>query len=84
VVLTSIYNLTTPENPITDQVPSFYILTTRDNALPRFIQEQYALQTVAWKRENIFELDSDHIPHLSHPKELTELLKNALERIVMA
>jgi hypothetical protein len=53
----------------------------QDNAIPGCIQDEYALQTVAGNRENIFKLASGHVPHLSHPMELEDLLRKTLKRI---
>jgi pimeloyl-ACP methyl ester carboxylesterase len=71
-----------PSDSITSYVKTFYIQATRDKAIPAFVQDEYALRTVSGNRNDILKIDSDHIPHLSHPAELAQLLRDALSEII--
>jgi len=50
-------------------LPSTYVLTERDNAVPASHQE-----VMAPRCGNLVRLDSDHSPFMSHTTQLTSLL----------
>jgi pimeloyl-ACP methyl ester carboxylesterase len=63
---------------IYNRVPSTYIYAERDRAVPDIPQTLYAKYVA--KTEDIIRIDSDHIPFLSHPKELAAAIRNAIAK----
>jgi pimeloyl-ACP methyl ester carboxylesterase len=58
-------------------VPSTYIVTSRDRAISPAAQSLWA-KSAAWQEE----IDSDHSPMLSHPDELAALVEAAVRRVL--
>jgi pimeloyl-ACP methyl ester carboxylesterase len=58
-------------------VPSTYIVTSRDRAISPAAQSLWA-KNAAWQEE----IDSDHSPMLSHPDELAALVEAAVRRVL--
>jgi pimeloyl-ACP methyl ester carboxylesterase len=75
------YAVKASEYAITKSVPSFYVRTLRDHAIPPFMQNEYAKSTVGSNCKHTLSIDSGHMPQLSHPKELSKLLQKALRVI---
>lgn len=74
--------LKTPPNSLVTKVPCYYISTSRDNALAPTMQEIYGPYIVSGNKENILAMDSDHMPWISHPKELEQHLRKAISGIL--
>lgn len=60
------------------RVPSTYIYAEKDRAIPDIPQTIYAKN--AARDEDIIRINSDHIPFLSHPKELEAAIRNAINK----
>jgi pimeloyl-ACP methyl ester carboxylesterase len=54
-----------------DSIPRYYVLCTRDRAIPPALQRRMIAENPC---AGVAELDADHTPHLSKPKELAEAL----------
>jgi hypothetical protein len=78
------YFLKGPEHPITEKIPSYFIYTTRDQAVLYGVREEYAMHFSARKPDRVLKIKSDHVPHISHPEELEKVLRTALNGIKYA
>lgn len=59
-------------------IPTCYIFTERDNAVPVIPQGVYSSGVAS--EDNIIRLDSDHVPFVSHPKELEQAIRKAITK----
>src|SRR5690349_7208269 len=71
-------SLTTFEDVISDPTwkhhPSWYMVATGDNAIPPDAERQFAARMGA----TTVEVDSGHLPMVSHPDEVTDLIRAAV------
>jgi pimeloyl-ACP methyl ester carboxylesterase len=63
---------------ILDDVPRFYVQCTRDRAIPPALQRRMIAENDCTA---VFELDTDHTPHLSKVNELARILDEIAELI---
>ena len=63
--------------PAWTSMPSWYLLTQNDEALPPDAQRQFAARMGA----TTVEIPSSHIPMVSHPNEVTDLIERAVNAI---
>jgi pimeloyl-ACP methyl ester carboxylesterase len=61
--------------PAWKSLPSWYLVATDDQAIPPEAERQFARRMGA----TIIEVPSSHLPMVSHPKEVVELIESALE-----
>jgi pimeloyl-ACP methyl ester carboxylesterase len=66
-----------PEGAL-DRIPRFYVLCTRDRAIPEALQRRMIREHGC---EMVVELDTDHTPHLSRTPELVEAMLQFAERL---
>lgn len=62
--------VTVPQGAL-DGTPRYYVLCTRDRAIPPALQRRMIAENFC---AGVVELEADHTPHLSKPKELAEAL----------
>jgi pimeloyl-ACP methyl ester carboxylesterase len=60
--------------PAWKTLPSWYLVATNDEAIPPDVERQFAKRMGA----TIVEVPSSHVPMVSHPKEVVELIELAL------
>jgi hypothetical protein len=63
---------------VLDDVARFYVLCTKDRAIPPALQRRMIAENDC---EAVFELDTDHTPHLSKVNELARILNEIAGRI---
>ncbi len=61
--------------PAWKSLPSWYLVATEDEAIPPDAERQFARRM----RATTVEVPSSHVPMVSHPKEVVELIGSALE-----
>jgi pimeloyl-ACP methyl ester carboxylesterase len=61
--------------PAWEYVPSWYLVATEDEAIPPDAERQFARRMGA----TTVEIPSSHVPMVSHPKEVVDLIGSALE-----
>ena len=61
--------------PAWKSLPSWYLVATEDEAIPPDAERQFARRMGA----TTVEVPSSHVPMVSHPKEVVELIESALE-----
>jgi pimeloyl-ACP methyl ester carboxylesterase len=61
--------------PAWKSLPSWYLVATDDQAIPPEAERQFARRMGA----TTIEVPSSHLPMVSHPKEVVELIESALE-----
>jgi pimeloyl-ACP methyl ester carboxylesterase len=61
--------------PAWEYVPSWYLVATEDEAIPPDAERQFARRMGA----TTVEVPSSHVPMVSHPKEVVDLIGSALE-----
>jgi pimeloyl-ACP methyl ester carboxylesterase len=61
--------------PAWKTVPSWYLVATNDEAIPPDAERQFASRIGA----TIVEVPSSHVPMVSHPKDVFELIVSALD-----
>ena len=61
--------------PAWKAVPTWYLVATDDQAIPPDAERQFARRMGA----TTVEVPSSHLPMVSHPKEVVELIESALE-----
>jgi pimeloyl-ACP methyl ester carboxylesterase len=60
--------------PAWKTLPSWYLVATNDEAIPPDVERQFANRMGA----TIVEVPSSHVPMVSHPKDVVELIESAL------
>lgn len=58
-----------------DRIIKYYVQCSRDRAIPPPLQRRMIADNADGKCAGVFELDTDHTPHLSTPTELSQLLE---------
>ena len=66
-----------PEGAL-DDVPKFYVQCTQDRAIPPPLQKRMIAENHCMA---VFELDTDHTPHLSRVNELAQILGEIADQI---
>jgi pimeloyl-ACP methyl ester carboxylesterase len=61
--------------PAWKALPSWYLVATNDEAIPPDVERQFANRMGA----TIVEVPSSHLPMVSHPKDVVELIESALD-----
>jgi pimeloyl-ACP methyl ester carboxylesterase len=61
--------------PAWKSLPSWYLITTDDQALPPPAQHLFAKRMGA----TVIEVPSSHLPFVSHPREVVKLIETAAE-----
>jgi pimeloyl-ACP methyl ester carboxylesterase len=63
-----------------DGIPRFYVLCTHDRAIPEALQRRMIREH---KCDMVVELETDHTPHLSQPKQLADAMQQFAERVAV-
>jgi pimeloyl-ACP methyl ester carboxylesterase len=63
--------------PAWKSLPSWYLITTNDEALPPAAQRLFARRMGA----TVIEVPSSHLPFVSHPRDVVKLIETAAEAI---
>jgi pimeloyl-ACP methyl ester carboxylesterase len=61
-----------------DSVAKYYVVCSRDRAIPPPLQRRMIAENDC---AGVFELDTDHTPHLSRPRELAEILDEIAQKV---
>ncbi len=64
-----------------DRIDKYYVLCSRDRAIPPPLQRRMIAENADRKCAAVFELDTDHTPHLSKPTELSQVLERIAARM---
>jgi pimeloyl-ACP methyl ester carboxylesterase len=64
--------------PAWKSLPSWYLITTNDEALPPAAQRLFARRMGA----TVIEVPSSHLPFVSHPRDVVKLIETAAEAIL--
>lgn len=64
-----------------DRIPKYYVLCSRDRAIPPPLQRRMIAENAENKCAGVFELDTDHTPHLSKPTDISQLFERIAARI---